>query len=139
MRSPFSDRRTELEISLLLLGALLLFVTGGLAFEGNWAKLLRVTTAFIGYASVLLILVGRGASPRLSVFILAGAAAGLISGLVRPEPMPLLFVATQCVACAALFAPAHWLGLRYHRHLTSMRTPLQRTVAASETDPAIRA
>ena len=54
---------------------------------------------------------------KLSLLLLAVvvtlAVAGLVSGLVRPEPIPLRAVLVLTVAAAAMLGPAHYLGLRY--------------------------
>jgi hypothetical protein len=117
----FLRHRTDLELSLLLVGVVVLLALGGLASDANWPKLLRVATAFLGYATVLLTTARRGESPALPAFVLAGAAAGLLSGVVRPEPMPLVFVVVMTLASAALLGPVHWLALRHHRRVGADR------------------
>lgn len=107
--------RPDFEVSVALLGVVVLFALSGLALEGNWPKLLRVGTAFAAYATAIMPGRRHGEPPRLSRFVLAGAAAGLISGLLRPQPMPPLFIAAQTIGAAALLGPAHWLALRFRR------------------------
>ncbi|MES2521375.1 MAG: hypothetical protein V4617_01665 [Gemmatimonadota bacterium] len=113
MKSSFFSQRSDLELSLLFLAVVVALALTGLAFDSNWPKFLRVATAFVGYAVVLLIATRRSARPPLTAFVLAGAVAGLLSGLVRPEPMPMRFVLTLTLAAAALLGPAHFFGLKH--------------------------
>ncbi|HEX6587751.1 MAG TPA: hypothetical protein VF039_01910 [Longimicrobiales bacterium] len=93
-----------LTFSLLVLGSVILFACLGLAFDGNWPKLLRVSSAFTVYA-VALVLVG----PRPIGFVLAGALAGAASGLIRPETtLPLVLVS---IAGGSVFGLIHHLGM----------------------------
>lgn len=117
MNARFLARRTDFELSLSLLAFVVLVALAGLAIDGNWPKVLRVAAAFVGYGSVLSTPGLRRGTPALPVFVLAGAVAGLISGLVRPQPMPHSFVAAQVLASAAFLAPVHWLALRYARRV----------------------
>ena len=103
--------------SLAALTAVVVIALAGLALDRNWSKLLRIAVAFATYAGVLLALQRRGDSSAsrasslpLPWFILAAAAAGLVSGLARPHfHAGVLLVGT-------LFAPllgvVHWAALR---------------------------
>ncbi len=83
--------------SLAVLGAIVAFALIGLAAVGNWPKVLRVAAAAATYA-LLLLSVCRGRSePRPGAFLVAGAAAGAVSGLLRP---------------GLLLGPFHWWALR---------------------------
>jgi membrane associated rhomboid family serine protease len=113
-----------LRASLGLLALVVLIALTGLALDGNWPKVLRVAGAFAGYAAVLM------ASARLSghrredggspvwPFLMAGATAGAISGLVRPE-FDALRLAVHTLA-APLLGAVHALAVeRLHRALSS--------------------
>ena len=117
MFADLRAHRTDLELSLLLLGSVLAIALGGLALDGDWPKVVRVAAAFGGYAGVVAALTRDGTSPRALAFVIAGGVGGLISGMVRPDAMPPASVAVQALAGALLLGPAHWLGLRYHRRV----------------------
>jgi len=117
---PDSSRR-DLRLSLALIGAVVVFALIGLATDHNWPKLLRVSLAFATYAGSLLGSTRRaraGADRPISYswFALAGALAGLVSGIVRPEFRFDVLVAGT-MAAAILLAGVHWLALRYWRRL----------------------
>ena len=61
----------------------------GLAVDGNWPKVLRVGAAAGAYACMLLALSRKHAPGRAIEwwrFAAAGTAAGIVSGLLRPDP-----------------------------------------------------
>ena len=113
--------------SLLLLAAIILMALIGLASAGNWPKVLRVGLAFGAYALVLL----TGSSLRATsrshavapywLFSVAGASAGLVSGLVRPTIQPAV-VLVSILAGAFLLSTVHWAGaLSYDKVLGTSR------------------
>jgi hypothetical protein len=114
---------------------LLVVLTGGavigLLIDGNRPKALRVGLATATYVTVLLAWHGVRASMRRSrsrvpflIFVAAGCGAGLVSGLVRPDPDPAV-VAAQVAGAGMLLGAFHWLALRawrvYDRIVTSGR------------------
>jgi hypothetical membrane protein len=119
----------DLLTSLAILTGIVLFALAGLATDRNWAKIERVGFSFLTYAGILLTLMGvrahviqRDGAVPLRWFIAAGAAAGIVSGLVRPEFRFSVLVAGT-VAAATLIASAHWLGLRQWRALRGSIEP----------------
>lgn len=96
--------------SLILLGAIVTLALLGLAWSGNWPKVLRVVLAAATYIALLLLL-SRARSLRLAAFMGAGAAAGAVSGMARPETTPAL-IAASAFGAALLIAPLHWWALR---------------------------
>lgn len=123
---PFSSlprARRDLYGSLLLLGAVVVFALAGLAWDGNWPKVLRVATAAAGYAAVLLA-AGRRSTTILPwrAFAAAGAVAGLLSGAVRAESSAPLLVA-QTAAGALLLGGFHRLALGSWRSLLPPSPP----------------
>ena len=108
----------ELILSIGLLTAVIMIADVSLAIQGNWPKILRVTLAAATYVAILgmtLKLTGRfGAPPsRLPVwtFLVAGAAGGLVSGVVRPEvSAPVVIV--SAVLTPTLLGTFHWIALR---------------------------
>ena len=117
--SPHSDLR----LSLVLIGVVVVFALVGLATDHNWPKLLRVSLAFATYAGTLLAFTqahrarSSAATPMgYKWFMIAGALAGLVSGIVRPE-FRLDVLAAGTIATAVLLAGVHWLALRYWRRL----------------------
>jgi hypothetical protein len=109
----------ETQFSLALLSFVVVIATAGLWFvDGNYAKVLRVVTAFFGYGAVLITAQRHAAIklPTIVPFALAGAAAGVISGLVRPDPN-LLVIVYGTLGAALLLGPVHWLGVKYWRAL----------------------
>ncbi len=112
MTSPTPRRggRT-LAVTLVTLGAMVVFIEIGLATDRNWSKMIRVAVAALGYVAVLL---GSGALRHphtLWRYVVAGLVAGILSGVVRPETRPALIV-VQAVLAALLLGPAHWLLVR---------------------------
>ncbi len=100
--------------SLLLLGAIVGCALVGLAIQGNWPKVLRVLLAALAYGTILGLSLRRattaGGAPYGN-FVVAGAVAGAVSGLVRPTTT-LLLVLAQALSAAFLLASVHWLGVR---------------------------
>jgi hypothetical protein len=124
---PLPSRIGDLRASLILLGAVALLAVAGLAMDGNWPKIARVSTSFLTYAVVLLAAVGARrctgsfAPFRFRAFALAGGASGLVSGLVRPDVEADL-VGAGVVAGALLLGGFHWLALIQWRRLHSLAT-----------------
>lgn len=118
-------RPGDLIASLLLLGSVVLLGIAGLATDGNWPKVARVSTAFLTYVVVLLAAAGARRSTDAGIpfraFALSGGASGLASGLVRPE-VESAVVATGIFAGALLLGGFHWLALTQWRRLYSMAT-----------------
>ena len=115
--------RRDLKLSLCLLALLFALVLSGLAWDGNWQKLLRVLIGFSAYLLVLLSAPGiygfitkRRAGPPFAAFALAGAAAEICSGWLRPTARTAVDLSTA-LAAAMLIGGAHWLALRYWRPL----------------------
>jgi hypothetical protein len=111
--------------SLVLLGIVVLIALIGLAFAGNWPKLLRVGLAAASYAAVLvagsrlLSWEHPGAAIPYWLFAVAGAVAGLVSGVVRPTVQPSV-VLVSVLAGAFLLSTVHWAGVRrYNGVLTA--------------------
>ena len=115
----------DLIASFLLLGVVVLLALAGLAMDGNWPKVARVSTSFATYTVVLLAAAGARPSTEtripFRVFALAGGASGLVSGLVRPE-IAAAGVIAGVVAGALLLGGVHWLALTQWRRLHSMAT-----------------
>lgn len=102
--------RRDTRASLLLLGGVIVFACIGLATDANWPKLLRVSSAFATYATVLVAtILTRSGARMLGGFLAAGAAAGAVSGLVRPEIHPAL-VAISTLG-GIVFGGVHWLAV----------------------------
>lgn len=111
-------RRRDLLLSLAVLGLVVVLAMLGLALNRNWPKLLRVGASFIAYCLVLLGCLRTRDTPApaqrpVSVrgFVAAGAAAGIVSGIVRPRFDPGVLVAGT-VAAAFLLGGLHYLALR---------------------------
>lgn len=113
------DGRSDLQLSLLLLSAVVVLALLGLAADANWPKIVRVASAFAAYCLLLYPYRDTKATPGVIRFMIAGAAAGLVSGLIRPEPMTVLFVGTQVAAGGFLLGPMHWLALRWQQRVRS--------------------
>jgi hypothetical protein len=120
---PDESVARELVGSLAILGAVIAIALVGLALDGNWLKLARVTSAALAYGGVLWAALGAasrlhapGASLPASPFLAAGASAGLVSGLVRSE-WEARFVAASAASAAILFGGFHWLALRSWRRV----------------------
>ena len=110
--------RHDLVISLGVIALVIAFAITGLAFDGNWPKIIRVGASFAAYCSVLLgfLLVDRQVKPRFMWFLVAGGVTGMVSGVVRPD-INLVTVIAQALAGALLIAGAHWLALAHWRRL----------------------
>jgi len=111
----------DLRLSIVLLAVIVLFALGGLALDGNWPKLLRVSLSFVAYASVLLGFAKYRSKDAADTYVpfawfaLAGAAAGIVSGLVRPVfDWGVLIVGA--IAAGLLLAGIHCLALRQWRN-----------------------
>ena len=108
----------ELIVSIGLLTAMIMIADVTLALQGNWPKILRITLAAATYVAVLgatLRITGRfGAPPaRLPVwpFLVAGAAGGLVSGVVRPDLSAPVVIASA-VLTPTLLGSFHWIALQ---------------------------
>jgi hypothetical protein len=108
----------ELILSIGLLTAVIMIADVSLAIQGNWPTILRVTLAAATYVAVLgatLKAAGRfGAPPeRLPVwaFLVAGAAGGLVSGVVRPDGSAPVIIASA-VLTPTLLGTFHWIALQ---------------------------
>lgn len=114
---------SNLALSLVVMGAIVVLATIGLALDGNWPKVARVATAFLTYVVVLLAAGGAGdetgEKTPYRAFALAGGACGLVSGLVRAE-VDVAVVAAGVLAGALLLGGVHWLALRGWRRLHTM-------------------
>ena len=108
----------ELIVSVGCLTAAIMIADVTFAVQGNWPKIFRVTlaaAAYIGVLGFLLKSMGRfGAPPaRLPVwvFLVAGALAGLVSGMVRPAlPSSVLLISTMLTP--TLLGAFHWIALQ---------------------------
>ena len=124
---PLSRTQRDLILSLVTLAIVVVIAIVGLATDRNWPKILRVGASFGAYCAVLLAFLQHGratmreqASIPLHWFTIAAAAAGIISGLVRPQFDPgVLVVGT--VASALLLGGVHCLALRAWRMLAPVQ------------------
>ena len=120
--------RRDLLLSAGLLALAFLAVLGGLAYEENWRKLLRVGLASTVYLAVLLLLTWRwrrgsaDAPLPFRPFAVAGAAAELSSGWLRTRVADGVTF-WLAPAAAVLVGGLHWLALRYWRRLRMRLTP----------------
>lgn len=117
---PFERQaRRDLGWSIALIAVVVVLALVGLATDGNWPKILRVGLSFLAYAGTLEAW-RRAAAARPTLpflwFASAGAAAGLVSGLVRPE-LHLSILLAGTVAATLLLGGVHWLGLTYWRRV----------------------
>ena len=112
-----NQRRVKFSIGLILLGGII--TIGGLAFEGNWPKALRVSIAIGVYSGLLFLLIRRYASGYMALwpFLLAAAAAEIASGWLRPDAVHRIEMPT--VAAASLLGVVHWAGLYASEFLRS--------------------
>ncbi len=108
----------ELIVSIGLLTAIIMIADVSLAIQGNWPKIVRVTlgaAAYVGALGFILKSMGRFGAPPAKlpvwVFLVAGAAAGLVSGMVRPELNPSVVVASA-VLTPTLLGAFHWIALQ---------------------------
>jgi hypothetical protein len=102
----------RLRQSLQLLGAVISIALIGLAMDGNWPKVGRVGAAAGVYALTLLALARRDGPPdpiEWWRFAAAGMAAGLVSGLLRPERGDMTTVIDA--GAALVLASVHWSSL----------------------------
>lgn len=114
-----------LRVSLGVLGVVVAFALAGLVLAENWSKLLRVGVA----ATVYLACMGLAArrSPQRHdatpwwFFALAGALAGLASGVLRPGHH-LRPVLADMASAGLLLSTVHWLAVRYAPRLRARLT-----------------
>ncbi len=118
----------ELIVSVGVLSGIVMIADIVLAIQGNFPKIIRVTLAAASYVAVLGFLLksmGRfGAPPSrlpLWVFLAAGAAAGLVSSLVRTEFFSVVFILSS-VMTPTLIGAVHWIGLQRYAWLRSRIT-----------------
>ena len=109
--------------SLLLLAIVVLLAVAGLAMDGNWPKIARVSTSFVAYCVVLLAAAGaersEGARVPCRAFALAGGASGLVSGLVRTD-VDIAVVVAGAIAGALLLGGMHWFAHTCWRRTDSL-------------------
>ena len=105
----------ELIISIGILTAVVCVADVGLAIQGNWAKIVRVTLGAASYVAILgsvLKLTGRFGAPAgrlpLWAFLVAGLCAGLVAGLAGSEAALSLALASVVVT-PVLLAAVHWV------------------------------
>ena len=113
-QAPTTTARRRLDplgVSLLALGAMLLFIEIGLATEPNWPKMLRVGAAVSGYAVTLFVLGTRRHPESLWRYCAAGFVAGLLSGVVR-STTNFALIASSALLAALLLGPMHWVIVR---------------------------
>jgi membrane associated rhomboid family serine protease len=120
LSSPAAPAR-DLTLSVALIGAVIALALCFLVIDRNWPKLLRVALSFATYATVLLggarTLGSDEARPApYWLFLVAGAAAGVMSGVVRPSIDPGVVV-TGAIMLPLLFGSVHWAALRRLRTL----------------------
>ena len=124
MKTTF--RPCALIASLAVLAFIVVSAIAGLAIEGNWPKIARVVTAFLAYVVVLLAARrGRDADDSrapIGMFVLAGAASGLVSGLVREAVQGGVLLA-GVLGGGLLLGGVHWLALRAWQRLRPLPTP----------------
>jgi hypothetical protein len=108
----------ELIVSVGLLSGIVMIADLVLALQGNWPKIIRVTLAAAAYVGILGFLLkgmGRlGAPPArlpLWVFLAAGAMAGLMSGIVRPDINSAVVIAST-ILTPTLIGSFHWFALQ---------------------------
>ena len=116
-------RRRDFIVSIGVLGFIVALAVSQLALEGNWQKVLRVSLAFLTYSAVLLSFaryVSKFAEEsihlRFRIFAVAGAAAEIASGWLRPD-WSLSDTLTLPLAAAVLIGGSHWLALMAWRPL----------------------
>jgi hypothetical protein len=97
--------------SVMVLGVVVAFALAGLVSVGNWPEVLRVAAAATPCWLGLLALSRRQPGARIGAFVDAGAAAGIVSGLVRPT-ISLAVLAAGMIGAGLLPGPLHWLAIR---------------------------
>ena len=119
--------RRDLRSSILLIGAVVTIALIGLAFDGNWPKVARVGLSFLAYAGCLLLwlrlsrAIGHRRTLPFYSFASAGAFAGIVSGLVRPQ-FHLETLLAGAAAAALLLGGVHWLALANWRNVRAAVT-----------------
>ena len=113
--------RRDLLLSMGLLALIIVLALGRIALDGNCQKVVRVSLAFVVYATALLVLArarfsGANAPLPFWIFAVAGAAAELSSGWLRPD-WRLSDLLAMPFAAALLVGGFHWLVLRAWRPL----------------------
>jgi hypothetical protein len=118
-----SAARRDLLVSMAVFGFIIALAASQLALVGNWQKVLRISLAFITYSAVLLSLARyvsrfavQGIHPPFWIFAVAGGAAEVASGWLRPD-WSLSDTLTLPLAAAVLIGGSHWLALRAWRPL----------------------
>ena len=108
----------ELFVSIAVLTAVIMIADVSLALQGNWPRILRLTLSAAVYVGVLgatLKVLGRFGAPArqlpVGAFLGAGAAAGLVGALARPE-LSAPLVAVSAVLTPALLGTFHWVVLQ---------------------------
>ena len=108
----------ELLVSILLLTLVTMIADFGLAFQGDWPRIVRVTLSAASYVAVLGVVlrgIGRLGAPAARIpywpFALAGTAAGVIGALLPPSDRALLSLAGVVLA-ALILGGFHWLAIR---------------------------
>jgi len=118
-RSPRHMRNKSspdpLRFSLAVLAAIVLFAATGLALDGNWPKLVRVSLAAVVYLAPLTLWSSSKRNqecPPWWMFAGSGSLAGLVSGILQPVfGIALLF--TQFATASLILGTVHWLAVRY--------------------------
>lgn len=115
----------ELIGSITLIALIVAGATVGLLFQGNWPKTVRVLAAsatYLGVCGVVLACTSalRGEARRLPYwpFWFAGAAAGLVSAVVRPTTTAYVIL-IQTLSAALLLGGVHWVSVRWWRRMRS--------------------
>src|SRR5262245_2014565 len=108
----------ELIISVALITVVIMIADVTLAIQGNLPKILRITLAAATYVAVLgsiLKVLGRFPAPPaqlpLWVFLVAGFAGGIVSGLATSGPSFGVALASA-VLTPALLGTVHWVVLQ---------------------------
>lgn len=111
----------ELTASLAVSGVLVVFALAGLSLQGNWSKVMRVLLAWLTYGAVLLGMAWARQALFASedrvpywLFALAGAGAGVVSGLLHPAGSTRLVVVSGLLT-AVLLGGLHYLVVREWR------------------------
>jgi hypothetical protein len=126
-----TDRKRDLVLSVGIIALVVVFALVGLATDRNWPKILRVSLAFLAYSGVLFALLfallrfrGHSLSSQRPIpfywFAFAGAAAGMVSGVVRPQ-FRLSILLAGTLAAAFILGSVHWFALRTWRSMRPRR------------------